>query len=188
MIGQAATLMQQSMGMDKAGPFWTFVRFVVAIRHILLIVSLGATVAFLLASETLEQRRTMLADFGKAQIELAKLEAEFGKAGGAAFTGPSQDESSITVPDAVALQDAARALRSGLLSAPAPNVKVDLARQRYAGELADLLGTLNLFEPGADGTIAVLTALEAIEGPAALYHDAAEQYQTSVWTSFWAAF
>ncbi|GAA6198701.1 hypothetical protein NBRC116598_41460 [Pseudophaeobacter arcticus] len=180
--------MQQSMEMNKLGPLWTFYRFVVAIRHIILIVSLGATVIYLLASETLEQRRYMLAEFGKAQAALAKPEAKFGKAGEVIFAGPSQDGRSISGTSAAALQEAARVLRAELLSAPAPNRDIELARHQYAGALADLLGKLNLFEPGADGTISVLTALEAVEAPAAAYHAAAEQYQTSVWTSFWAAF
>ncbi|WP_354545959.1 hypothetical protein [Roseovarius sp. MBR-78] len=176
------------MGMNKPGLFWTVVRFVVAIRHIILIVSLGATVLYLLASETLEQRRYMLEQFDKSQAALAKLEAEFGRAGSAVFAGPSKTGRSMTESEAKALQDAARSLRAGLLSAPAPNGDIEQTRQRYAGALSDLLGKLNLFETGEDGTIAVLTALEAVELPAAQYHVVAEQYQTSAWTSFWAAF
>ncbi|WP_170428129.1 hypothetical protein [Ruegeria arenilitoris] len=190
MIEQAVKLMQQSVGMDKLGPVVTVVRFVWAIRNIIAIVSLLCTVGYLLFSETLEQRRYMLSQFAKVQADVTEAEGHLKLAGDLAFREPSRTGASIPVAIAAQLEEAVRALRSELLSAPAPTSRIEKTRTAYAAALVDVLGAINLYEPGGDGekTIAVLTSLHALETPATAYKQAARKYQTSVWNSFWAAF
>lgn len=188
MIGQVETWMQQSLGINRLGPVWTFFRFVWTIRNVVSIVLLLCTVLYLLFSETLTQRRLMLEQFGQAQSELAKKETAFASAGAAVFAGPSQDGRSVTPEQAEALAVAGRALRAELMSSYAPNQRIEQAKYAYARAVADVLGKLNLFVPGGDGTVSVLTALNELEGPAASYHSAAKSYQSSVWVSFIAAF
>lgn len=159
-----------------------------AIIHVIAIVSMLTTILYLMYGETLEQRRVMLEQFTKDQVAVSRAEASFKDAGDAAFKGPSQNGRSITDADARLLTQATRSLRSALLSSTTPNGAIQKARIEYTDSLATLQGKLNLFTPGSNGTIAVLRALNAVEKPAADYHDAARSYQNSVWVSFWAAF
>lgn len=180
--------MQQLLGISRVGPLWTAFRFIWTIRNIVSIVLLLCTVLYLLFSETLTQRQLMLAQFATAQQQLAVKEGLFFDAGIKSFAGPSQSGISITLKQIEDLKKASIELRAELVSSFAPNHEISKARKGYADALTNVLGKINLFQPGADGTISVLTALDAIERPAAGYHHAAAKYQSSVWRSFLAAF
>ncbi|MEE2633100.1 MAG: hypothetical protein VX940_02230 [Pseudomonadota bacterium] len=183
--------MQQSLRMNnRAGCFWTVVRFVWTLRNIISIVLLLSTVLYLMFSETLEQRRFMLAEFSKAQNSISAAEGELKAAGDLTFRMPSKTGASIATETIVALENATRALRATLIAAPAPTTPIEESRAVYASALADVLGSINLYEPGGDGerTNAVLFSLASLEDPANAYKRAATAYQTSVWKSFWAAF
>lgn len=180
--------MQQSTTMAKLGPVWAVIQFLWSIKRIVAIVSMLTALVYLLASETLEQRRTMLAEFAKADSIVADLEADFKALGDEAFSGPSRDGRSVTPDLGSRLYKATQALRSELASLSPPTNAIEHALIRYTASLSDLQGSLNLFEPGAEGTISVLRALDAVEEPAADYRLAATKYERSVWRSFWAAF
>lgn len=143
---------------------------------------------YLLASETLEQRRTMLVEFAKTDAIVAELEADLKALGDEAFSGPSRDGRSVSPDLASRVYEATQALRSELASLSPPTNAIENALISYTARLSDLQGSLNLFEPGAEGTISVLLALDAIEKPAAEYRIAVTKYERSVWRSFWAAF
>jgi hypothetical protein len=178
------------MGMSKTGPFWTFVRFVWAFRNIIAIVSLLLTVFYLMFSETLEQRRFMLSEFSEAYQNVSVAEGELKTTGDRVFREPSRSGAPVPAEAAAALENAVRDLRSALVAAPAPTGEIEQTRAAYAAELSDVLGAINLFELDGDGegTIRLLGALDAVERPALAYGEAVNDFQTSVWTSFWAAF
>ena len=179
--------MQQSQMMSKIGPVRTFVQFVWALRRIVAVILLALTLIYLLFSETLEQRRFMLGEFSKAQEEISALEAAVKKQGDAVFREPSRSGRSVSSLHAENLYRSAQALHSALLAMSPPNRTIEATRNEYARSVAKLLGTINLFEEGEEGTISVLQALVEIEIPAANFREAAEKYQNSVWVSFWAA-
>jgi len=79
-------------------------------------------------------------------------------------------------------------LRSNLAAMSPPNRKIENTSNLYIGSLTALQGSLNLFEVGDEGTIAVLNALSGVESPATYYGLAVKEYQTSVIRSFLAAF
>lgn len=149
------------------------------------------TLLYLFSAETLQQRRTMLSEFNVAAASIATLEDTFGSAGNDALGATGRDGRSMTIQQVSTLYDSTEALRSMLATLSAPNNAIDAARNEYVGSLTNLLGQINLFEPGADGTINVAEALAAIDaanGPAVNYHQAAEAFQNSVWVSIRAAF
>lgn len=175
--------------MDKTGLLWTIGRTLWALRNLITIVTLLTTVLYLMFSETLEQRRYMLDKFSEAQNRIAAAEGVLKTAGDFAFKNPSKSGASIPTEVTEALESAVRNLRMTLLSAPAPTNSIQRTRTIYASELADVLGAINLYEPGGDGehTNNVLRALVALEKPATAYKKAATRFQTSVWASLWAA-
>ncbi|MDO6455612.1 hypothetical protein Q4494_00855 [Celeribacter halophilus] len=183
--------MQQSLRMiNWAGFLGTVLRFVWTIRNIVAIFLLLCTVAYLMFSETLEQRRFMLTKFSEAQQSISVAEGKLKAAGDLAFRVPSKTGASIAPEAIVALETATRDLRTTLVAAPAPTTSIERSRAVYASTLADVLGSINLYEPGGDGerTNDVLFSLVSLEDPAKAYKKAATDYQTSVWKSFWAAF
>lgn len=180
--------MQKSSPMNKLGPIWTGIQFVWSIRRIIAIISMLTALVYLLASETLEQRRTMLASFSASDKVIAELEANLKIQGDAAFSGPSRDGRSITVEQARQLYASVQLLRSELAALSSPTSKIERAVLQYTTALSSLQGALNLFEEGEAGTISVLEALSAIDVPASNYRVAAAKYESSVWRSFWAAF
>ena len=179
--------MQQSLGMNKSGLFWTFIRWVWLFRNIIAIVGLLFAIGFLVFSETLEQRRFMIEQFSEAQQRVSAAEAVLKGAGDSAFQQPSKSGVSIPPEAVTAVGDAARSLRSILLSTPAPTASIQRTRTLYASRLADVLGAVNLYESDGERTIEVLRSLKALEGAAVAYSEAARAFQTSTWTSFWAA-
>lgn len=174
--------------MNKLGPIWTGIQFVWSIRRIIAIISMLTALVYLLASETLEQRRTMLAAFSANDAQVASLETDLKVHGDAVFSGPSRDGRSITVEQARQLYVTVQLLRSELASLSSPTGKIERAVRLYTTSLSSLQGALNLFEEGEAGTISVLEALAAVEAPASSYRAAAASYENSVWRSFWAAF
>lgn len=180
--------MQQSTAMSKFGPIWTFIQFLWSIKRIIAIFSMLLTLVYLMAAETLEQRRTMLADFNIAEANIASLEKSLKVSGDSAFGNSSRDGRSITVEIAADLYRATQDLRSGLATLSAPNNRIVATRDAYVASLTKLQGQLNLFEVGEEGTISVLEALHAVEIPAANFRKSASSYQNSVLRSLWAAF
>jgi hypothetical protein len=180
--------MQALATMTRFGPVWTFVRFVWAIKGLISIVLLIGTFVGYMTSEMIEHRRAMLKDFSSALASIGTAEATFREAGELAFRGPSRTGESITLAQVRALEEAALALRSALLKSMTPNGAIQQARDAYVRSLTDLQGRLNLFAPGVEGTEAVLEGLVLVQPSADAYHEAATEFQTSVWTSFWAAF
>lgn len=164
------------------------VRFIYAIKHIIAIVSLSVALAYLLAAETVQQRRAMVASFSTAQQEVTTAEAKVRTAGDAVFRNPSRTGALITQSEVDALMVAVRGLRSALVAAPAPNATIQTTRTAYVNSLTDLQGKLNLFEMGAEGTITVLTALDGIGVYADQYHTASARFLTSTFNSLLAAF
>ena len=164
------------------------VRFIYAIKHIIAIVSLSVALVYLLAAETLHQRRAMVASFETAQQAVTGAEAQLRAAGDAAFRNPSRTGASITKGEVDALMLAVQGLRSTLGAAPAPNSAIQSSRAAYVNSLTDLPGKLNLFAPGPDGTISVLTALDGIGVHADQYHATSSKFLTSTFNSFLAAF
>lgn len=180
--------MQQSSTMNKQGPVWTILLFLWNIRKIVSIILMAITLVYLFFSETLEQRRFMLVEFGEEHSLVTMNEAALKILGDEVFRGPSQDGRPITSEQASGLYSGIQRLHSNLATLSPPNQAVEDARDRYARSLTKVLGALNLFEEEADGTSSVLKALQAIEIPAAKYRNAVKRYQNSVWRSFWAAF
>lgn len=163
-------------------------RFIYAIKHIIAIVSLSVALVYLLAAETLQQRRAMVASFEAAQRVVTDAEAVLRAAGDAAFRSPSRSGALITQAEVDALMTAVQGLRSALGAAPAPNSAIETSRAGYANSLTDLQGKLNLFVPGPDGTIEVLTALDGLGVHADRYHADSAKFLTSTFNSFLAAF
>ena len=157
-------------------------------KKIIAIISMLVTLVYLMASETLEQRRTMLADFNISEATIADFESNLKVRGDSAFSGSSRDGRSMTAELATDLYTATQSLRSELATLSAPNSDIELARDAYVKSLTNLQGKLNLFEVGAEGTISVLEALTAIERPAAIFREESSSYQRSVLRSLWAAF
>jgi hypothetical protein len=180
--------MPQSPTMNKIGPVWSFLQFLWSMKRIIAIISMLTALVYLMASETLEQRRTMLADFNKSEAIIADFEAAFKASGDRAFGGSSRDGRSMTVELAENLYTATQTLRSELATLSAPNSGIQVARDSYVKSLTNLQGKLNLFEVGAEGTISVLEALDEIERPAANFRKETSSYQNSVLRSLWAAF
>jgi hypothetical protein len=152
-----------------------------------IVLLLGTFVGYM-TSEMVEHRRVMLKDFTSAVSSIGVAEAAFREAGELAFQGPSRTGSSVTPEQVRSLGEAALALRSALLKSIAPNGAIQETRDAYVLSLTDLQGRLNLFGPGVEGTEAVLEGLVLVQPYADAYHEAATDFQTSVWTSFWAAF
>jgi hypothetical protein len=167
---------------------WTFVRFIWAIKGLISIVLLVGTFLGYMTSEMIEHRRSMLKDFNTAMSHIGVAEAAFREAGEQAFRGPSRIGESVTSGQARALEEAVLALRSELLKSVTPNDAIEQTRDAYVRSLTDLQGRLNLFVPGVEGTEAVLTGLVLVQPSADAYHEAATEFQTSVWTSFWATY
>lgn len=188
MVVLAARLMQASATMTRLGPVLTFVRFIWAVKGLISIVLLIGMFVGYITSEMIEHRRTMLKDFNSALSTIGAAEATFREAGELAFKGPSRIGESVTVEQVRSLEEAVLGLRAALLESLTPNGAIEQARDAYVRSLTDLQGRLNLFTPGVEGTEAVLEGLVLVQPPADAYHEAATSFQTSVWTSFWAAF
>ena len=180
--------MQTFATMNRLGPVWTFVRFIWAIKGLISIVLLIGTFLGYMTSEMIEHRRSMLKEFSTAVSSIGVAEAEFRKSGESAFRGPSRTGESVTFEQVRSLEETVLALRSALLKSMTPNGAIQQARDAYVRSLTDLQGRLNLFTPGVEGTEAVLEGLVLVQPSADAYHEAATEFQTSVWTSFWAAF
>lgn len=180
--------MQQSSPMNKLGPIWTIIQFLWSIRRIIAIISMLTALVYLLASETLEQRRTMMVAFSASDARIASHEAGLKVSGDAVFSGPSKDGRSISLEQAQTLYAQVQSLRSELASLSAPTEEIERAVVLYTASLSSVQGAINLFEVGEDGTVSVLEALASIEAPASMYRAAASGYKNSVWRSFWAAF
>jgi hypothetical protein len=184
--------MQASATMTRFGPLGTIVRFIWATKNlisiVLLIGALFGTFVGYMTSEMIEQRRTMVTDFKKAMAPIGVAEAVFREAGELAFKGPSRSGESVTAEQARSLEKAAIALRAALTNAVSPNGAIENTRNDYTKSLDSLLGRLNLFAPGEEGTEAVLKGLVLVQPSADAFNEAANDFQTSVWTSFWAAF
>lgn len=146
------------------------------------------TLVYLFFGETLEQRRSMLTEFNKSQLTIVNAETALKSLGDAAFRGPSRDGRSITAEQAEKLYSGVQNLRSNLAAMSPPNRSIENTSNLYIGSLTTLQGSLNLFEEGEEGTLAVLDALAGVEIPATYYGLAVKDYQTSVITSFLAAF
>lgn len=180
--------MQAFATMARIGPFWTFVRFIWAFKSLISIVLLIGTFLGYMTSEMIEHRRTMLKEFNTALETVGDAEAVFRESGEIAFKGPSRTGESVTAEQARSLAEAVLALRDALLETLTPNGAIEQTRDTYVRSLTELQGRLNLFAPGVKGTEAVLEGLVLVQPSADAFHEAATDFQTSVWTSFWAAF
>lgn len=127
--------MQQSTAMNKLGPIWTFLQFLWSIKRIIAILSMLTALVYLMASETLEQRRTMLAEFNKSNSVITEFEAVLKSSGDSVFSGPSRDGRSISEELAALLYTATQNLRSELATLSAPNGTIDAARDAYVNSL-----------------------------------------------------
>lgn len=180
--------MQQSQLVNKVNVVWTIAVWIWTARKIISIILLVLWLAYLLWAEVLEQRQYMRNQFTQETVELAVLEASFKQAGDAVFSGPSRDGRSITVELAETLHVRTQVLQSDLNSFAQPTSQLKMLRDVYAGSLTDLLGALNLFDPGEEGTIRILEALTTVDLASTAYHAASEEYKNSVWQTFLSAF
>lgn len=180
--------MQQSQLVNKVNVVWTIAVWIWTARKIISIILLVVSLAYLLWAELLEQRQYMRNQFTQETIQLSILEASFKQAGDAVFSGPSRDGRSITVELAETLYANAQKLQSDLNSFSQPNAELNVLRNAYAGAITDLLGALNLFEPGEVGTIRVLESLSKVDLAGTAYRNAADAYKNSFWQTFLSAF
>lgn len=180
--------MQSSMMTSKVNTLQKWVQFIWAARGLISIVLLIGTLFGYLASEMIEQRRSMLREFSASQLLISSAESEFRSAGESAFSGPSRSGSLIGDDEASRLTNATKNLRGSLLASLIPNAEIRDAQAGYLAHLAKLQGQLNLHSMDVDSTENILRALISVQTPADRYHDAATRFRTSVWTSFLAAF
>lgn len=179
--------MQQSSTMDKLGPVGTIIRWVWTFRKLISIVALALSLLYLLMGETLHHRRSMLADFSSSIEDISIYEQALKTSGDRAFQDPSRTGESIETSVVKTLYSDVQKLRSRVTALTAPNNRIRKAQIEYLNSLSELQGVLNLFEPGEDGTVAVLTALNDIEMPASQFNNEAVIFKKSVWRSFFAA-
>jgi|GEM_PF-2564882 len=180
--------MQALVTMVSRGAILTIIRSIWAFKGMISILLLIGSILGYIGAEMIEHRRVMLTEFNTSLAAINTTEDRFRKAGELAFAGPSQAGNSMTIEQVVHLEEVVRALRDALLGSLAPNSVIEETRAAYVSSLTDLQGRLNLFSPGVEGTEAVLEGLILVQPPADAYHEAANNFQTSVWTSFWAAF
>jgi hypothetical protein len=173
---------------DKVSWVWNGLQYIWTFRKAISIVSLSLTLLYLLWAEVLEQRKYMRDQFEAGLSDLAKVEAAFAVAGNTAFREPSQIGSTVSLEAAEVLYLKAQDLRSELSSFPQANGRLDVLRDMYAGEVSDLIGSLNLIGTGGDAANKVLEEIHAVDLAATAYHEMADAYLASTWRTFWSAF